>query len=91
MVNELLVTTELQLGDTVRNGLVSVCAFDVMVVKKITPTEVTFFRPYVQTADFSCAGKNGSQVICYIGIEEFSVSLNYSGKMWQLLERKILR
>ena len=35
---------------------------------------LTLFRPYVSTADFSCAGKNdGLAVICYIGIEEFQV------------------
>jgi len=36
--------------------------------------KLTLFRPYVSTADFSCAGKHdGSAVICYIGIEEFQV------------------
>ena len=35
--------------------------------------KLTLFRPYIQTADFSCAGKNGgSAVICYIGIEEWT-------------------
>ena len=92
-MDELLEMKELQLADVVRNGLINVFAFDVMTVKKITLTEVTFFRPYVQTADFSFVDKsgNGSQVICYIGIEEFSVPLTYPGKVWQLLERKTLK
>lgn len=32
---------------------------------------VDVFRPYTATADFSCAGREGSsRVICYVGIEE---------------------
>lgn len=32
---------------------------------------VDVFRPYTATADFSCAGRDGSsRVLCYVGIEE---------------------
>lgn len=56
---------ELKLGDTVElfSG-----PWGTGIVKHVTETDVTFFRPYGTTADFSC----GDNVICYIGIEEFS-------------------
>ncbi len=49
-------------------------AYTCATVIRVTDTEVTFFRPYVQTADFSYTGG----VIPYIGIERFSISRDSS-------------
>jgi hypothetical protein len=57
---------DLALGDVVQ---LSDGPYSCATVKKVGEDEVTFFRPYVQTADFSYTGG----VPCYIGIEEFSV------------------
>ena len=57
----------LQLGDVVR---LYDDAYADATVKNVTNAVVTLFRPYVVTADFSYSGG----VICYVGIEEFSVS-----------------
>jgi len=62
---EELISSELKLGDVVElfDG-----PFGTATVKQIKDGSVTFFRPYVATANFSCTGG----VICTIGIEEFS-------------------
>lgn len=54
-------------------------------VKQVKDGEVTFFRPYTATADFSSAGG----VICYVGIEEFSRPAN--SEIYELLRRKVLK
>lgn len=59
---------EMQLGDRIRTADPS-GAFRDCVVKQITEKEVTLFRPYVHTADFSYTGG----VICYIGVEEYQI------------------
>lgn len=51
------------------------------------PASVTFFRPYVQTADFSMGA---SGVICYIGIEEWDV-YERRGELFKVVERKELK
>lgn len=74
---------DLQLGDVV--VLEAINAYHTATVKKIAEGLVTFLRPYTQTADFTC----GSNVICYIGIEEFAVSAgDYE---YDLVERKVLK
>lgn len=86
---------DFQLADVVsRVGQGVNGAFDDCVVKKIEEVEfpitgkhkfATLFRPYAHTADFSYTGG----VICYIGIEEFTVPMN--GEYWLLHFRKELR
>lgn len=66
MATEKVKASELSLGDVVRfwdnDG------YGDATVKQVKDGEVVFFRPYVQTADFSYTGG----VICYLGFEEFS-------------------
>lgn len=63
-------------------------AMGTMAVKNVTDKEVTFFRPYAHTADFECT--NG--VICYVGVETFSVPLAYDkGMEYELVSRKRVR
>jgi hypothetical protein len=62
----------LQLGDTVR--LAEHGEFMDAVVQSISPEGAGVFRPYATTANFSY-GKHGggTQVIPYIGIEQFVI------------------
>ncbi len=76
---------QLQLGDTVQY-VGNHFPFKTQVVKQIKDDVVTFFRPYVHTADFSYTGG----VICYIGIEEYQVPVSAPDR-YVLLERKSLR
>ena len=75
---------ELKLADQIvrANGSVP----HVVTVKQIKDNEITFFRPYTQTGDFSYTGG----VICYIGVEEWTESVDSSSE-WTLLERKTLK
>lgn len=50
-------------------------------VKQVTEDEVVFFRPYVQTSDFTTTGG----VICYVGIEEYRVPR--TGFQYELVRR----
>jgi len=56
-------TKELQLGDVISlyEG-----AYSTATVKKITEDSITLFRPYVHNPG----------IICYIGIEEFTIHRN---------------
>lgn len=67
---------ELKLGDRIRfwDPEKPSPAFQDSVVKQIKDGEITFFRPYVHTADFSFTGG----VICYIGIEEWNSPTNHN-------------
>lgn len=62
---------KLQLADVVDLG--GRDGYSYATVKQIRDNTITFFRPYVQTADFSYTGG----VICYIGFEEFTLPLNH--------------
>ena len=77
---------ELKLGDRVRPKNSFMRCFNDMVVKQIHNEEITFYRPYVHTADFSYTGG----VICFIGIEEFNVSI-HSITEYELLDSVNLR
>jgi hypothetical protein len=55
------------------------------IVKQVTDTQVHLFRPYGSTADFSYT----RGVICYVGIEEYSVPRNELE--WTVLDRKDLK
>lgn len=75
--------SQLHLADVVRSGN---SPFDTAIVKRIRENgDVVLFRPYGATADFSMAG---NQVICYVGIEEYTV---YPDTEMELLERRSLR
>lgn len=56
------------------------------IVKQIDGNNVTLFRPYGTTADFSYTGG----VICCIGVEEYTIPLS-SDAEYELLDRKELR
>lgn len=75
--------SELQLADTVTrqgtDGLVT--------VKQLTDTDVTFFRPYTHTGDFSYTGG----VICYVGIETWTEQRSPHVGAWTLVGRKALK
>lgn len=75
--------SELKLADTVR---VSVTDWGTAIVQNITATDVVFFRPYGVTANFSYTGG----VICYVGIETYSVPLS-SDMEFEILTRKELK
>lgn len=71
---------ELALGDIVlcsAHGETYNCA----TVKQLSEHEVTLFRPYVHTEDFSYTGG----ILCFIGIEEFKASRSGT---FTLLRRK---
>lgn len=75
---------DMKLADTVR--YTSFCEWNVAIVKQITATDVVLFRPYGTCADFSYTGG----VICYVGIEEYTVPLS-SEYDYELLNRKDLK
>lgn len=76
---------ELQTGDTVRFD--GIDGFQTAIVKQVTDKEVTFFRPYGTTADFEYTGG----VICYVGVEEFSVARVHPGLSFMVLQRRQLQ
>jgi hypothetical protein len=64
---------DLRLGDVVTTFTGSAThSYSHATVKKITEKEVTFFRPYVATANFTYTGG----VITYLGYEEYTFGLN---------------
>ena len=67
-MSERLKASELKLGDVVR---LFDYGYGIGTVKQIKDGQITFFRPYVSTGDFTCT----SGVICYIGIEQFTRSI----------------
>jgi len=75
--------SELQLADVV---VLSEIVYGTATVKQIKDGTITFFRPYVHTEDFSYTGG----VLCFVGIEEFTVSVDSGGEV-ELLERKGLK
>jgi hypothetical protein len=75
---------DLRLADTI--NLDNVIPWGYAIVKQIKDGEVTLFRPYGTTADFSYTGG----VIPYVGIDEFKVSLN-SDREYIVVERKELK
>lgn len=80
--------SELKLADVV---ILNQHAYSYATVKQITKrgtdlVNITLFRPYTQTADFSYTGG----VICYIGIEEFTITVPDYEK-FIVVERKELK
>lgn len=87
---------ELQLGDqvtmmsAVRDVDPVLHAFDSSTVIKITPDEVTLFRPYVHHSDTAAGDMdkpNGASIIAYIGTETFSVPRHGSSSRWFVYRR----
>jgi len=80
--------SELQPGDVVTPAWGErVSPFDASVVKRVSDTRVTLFRPYGTSADFVWGGD--PSVICYTGIEEYSVhrdNRNLSYFVWSRME-----
>jgi hypothetical protein len=74
---------DLRLADTIDLGF---APWGYAIVKQIKDGEVTLFRPYGTTADFSCT----SGVICYTGIEDIKVSRD-SDRAFIVVERKELK
>jgi hypothetical protein len=83
---------ELQLGDVVTPTYRQISPWDACIVEKVTPTQVTLFRPYGTCSDFSCSGgePDSHSVICYTGIEEYTVFRDSSTEFY-LWERKALK
>lgn len=75
---------DMKLADTVRYNPFG--KWSNAIVKQITATDVVLFRPYGTTADFSYTGG----VICYVGIEEYTVPLS-SDMEYELLDRMELK
>lgn len=59
-------------------------SFRTAVVIQITDKDVTFYRPYAVTEDFTYTGG----VIPYVGIEVFTVPVNHTTGTVYLLERQ---
>jgi len=72
--------SELQLADQViKENLYGICT-----VKQIRDGQISFFRPYTHTSDFSST----AGVICYVGVEEWSEGIDDNRSDWTLLTRK---
>lgn len=76
---------ELRLADTIDIGGMGSNGFTTAIVKQVTDTQVTLFRPYGATADFEYTGG----VICYVGIEEYQIPRD--GTLWHVYSRKELK
>lgn len=75
---------DLKLADTIISLGTGAC-WNNALVKQITDNDIMLFRPHGTTADFSYTGG----VICYIGIEEFTIPKNDCE--YEVLERKNLK
>lgn len=79
---------DMQLGDVIRpfdSG--NPGPWTSAIVKRITDDSIVLFRPYGVSADFSYTGG----VICYTGIEEYTIARKSMSAEWVLLERKTLK
>lgn len=88
-VIQVVKTNELQLGDRIMRFLDSNepdLEGGVTTVKQIADGNVSMFRPYTHTADFSSTGG----VICYVGIEEYNVEVDRDIQ-WLLIQRVTLK
>ncbi len=86
--NRVISPFEMELGDTVCRVYSDGWPMDwgTMIVKRLTDDSVTLWRPYGTTADFSC----GESVICYMGLEEFTMDRADHFKCFALINRKKL-
>jgi hypothetical protein len=75
--------SELALGDVVRRIGYDKAPWNTAVVVNVKGREVTMFRPYVVTSDFSYTGG----IIPYIGTEKWSFEArDYGEPIWEVLE-----
>lgn len=79
----LVPASELRLADVVE---VFAGPYGTATVRQIKDDQVYFFRPYTRSDDFAYTGG----VICYTGIEEFSVSVD-TPTPFKLYHRKELK
>lgn len=83
-MNVVCETHQLRLGDVVKTSKLDE-AFTTATVINVTEDEVTLFRPYVHTGDYSHTGG----VTPYIGFEQYKLSRNH-GRPVFLYSRKEL-
>ena len=76
---------DLRLADTI--CIDNVIPWGYCIVKQIKDGEITLYRPYGTTADFSY---NTGGVICYVGLDEFKIPLD-SDREYRVIERKDLK
>lgn len=86
MKPRLIKTSELQLADVVVQTPNGGTPWGATIVTQVTDEEVSLFRPYGHTADFSYTGG----VIPYVGIETYKVERDRDIE-WTLYERKELK
>jgi hypothetical protein len=82
--NKEMTAKDLQTGDVIR---LHPEPWGTAIVKKKTDTHITFYRPYGTKAEFSYSGG----VICYVGIEEFTVPLHYDSFLYHVYQREELK
>ena len=83
---KIIQTSELQLADVVESYGGTNLIWTTCIVTQIRDGEVTLFRPYGHTNDFSYTGG----VIPYVGIETYKVQQD-SDATWTLFQRKDLK
>lgn len=73
--------SEMQVGDVVNSADTP---WSTAIVQQIHDGQVHLYRPYA--GNHGCIYSNNS-IICYMGVEEYSIPIDYSGK-YDLLERR---
>ncbi len=88
MKHNIIDTNRLQLADRVL-PLLSEGTPDfesgIVTVKNVADGRVHLFRPYTHTSRFSTT----SGVICYVGIEEYSMDI-HADRKWHLVSRTVV-
>ena len=83
---KIITTAELQLADVVEAESTTNLVWTTCIVTQIENGQVTLFRPYGHTGEFSYTGG----VIPYVGIETYKVDVD-SDATWTLFQRKDLK
>jgi hypothetical protein len=78
---------DLQFGDVVIPEYAKASAFHASVVIQIKGNEVTLFRPYAITSDFTCT----AGVIPYLGFEQYKIYTDGNCGEFELVERKVVK
>jgi len=88
---EIIDAKDLRLGDVVQSARTGLDGYSCATVIGVTDTDVTLYRPYIATEDFSyAAAQGGEQVIAYIGTSTYKV-WRESGNKFFVTQRKELR
>lgn len=77
---------DIKLGDTIELAFMPTTSFRMAVARQVTDKEITLFRIYIHTSDFSYSGG----VVCYQGHEDVVISRD-STTLLRLCERRELR